>query len=55
MPDGKQSIAKESTALLLIDVINHFEFSDGERILRQGTALAPRIASLKLVHGRIRI
>lgn len=34
-------------ALLLIDVINHFEFPDGERILRQAMPIAPRIARLK--------
>ncbi|HVW10074.1 MAG TPA: isochorismatase family cysteine hydrolase [Bryobacteraceae bacterium] len=35
-------------ALLLIDVINHFEFPDGERILRQAMPIAPRIARLKI-------
>jgi nicotinamidase-related amidase len=35
------------TALLLIDVINHFEFSDGARLLRHALPIAPRIASLK--------
>jgi nicotinamidase-related amidase len=34
-------------ALLLIDVINHFEFPDGERTLRQAMPIAPRIARLK--------
>jgi nicotinamidase-related amidase len=34
-------------ALLLIDVINHFEFPDGEKILRQALPIAPRIARLK--------
>jgi nicotinamidase-related amidase len=34
-------------ALLLIDVINHFEFTDGEQILRQAMPIAPRIARLK--------
>lgn len=35
------------SALLLIDVINHFEFPDGDRILRQAMPIAPRIARLK--------
>ena len=34
-------------ALLLVDVINHFEFPDGERVLRQAMPIAPRIARLK--------
>lgn len=51
MPDGKQRNAKISAALLLIDVINHFEFPDGERILRHAMTVAPRIARLK---GRAR-
>jgi nicotinamidase-related amidase len=33
--------------LLLIDVINHFEFPDGDRTLRQALPIAPRIARLK--------
>ena len=39
--------AKSSTALLLIDVINHFEFPDGDRILQQALKIAPRIVRLK--------
>jgi nicotinamidase-related amidase len=35
------------TALLLIDVINHFEFPDGERLLRQALPITPRIERLK--------
>ena len=43
-----QSKASPSkAALLLVDVINHFEFPDGERILRQAMPIAPRIARLK--------
>jgi nicotinamidase-related amidase len=34
-------------ALILIDVINHFEFPDGEKVLRRALAIAPRIARLK--------
>jgi nicotinamidase-related amidase len=33
MPDGKQRRGEVSAAVLLIDVINHFEYPDGERIL----------------------
>src|ERR1700761_3071434 len=35
------------TALLLIDLINHFEFPDGEDMFVQALPLAPRLARLK--------
>jgi nicotinamidase-related amidase len=35
------------TVLILIDVINHFEYPDGERVLGQALAIAPRLARLK--------
>jgi nicotinamidase-related amidase len=38
---------KSPTALILVDVINHFEFPDGQRILRQALPIAPRVARLK--------
>lgn len=38
---------KSSKALMLIDVVNHFEFPDGKRILRNALPLAPRLARLK--------
>jgi nicotinamidase-related amidase len=44
-PEAKTPPSK--AALLLVDVINHFEFPDGERILRQAMPIAPRIARLK--------
>ena len=46
MPD---SLArhKSPAALILVDVINHFEFPDGQRILRQALPIAPRLARLK--------
>ena len=44
-PDSKAPPSR--AALLLIDVINHFEFPDGGRTLRQATPIAPRIARLK--------
>jgi nicotinamidase-related amidase len=36
-----------SIALLLIDVINHFEFPDGDRIAKQALRIAPKVARLK--------
>ena len=38
---------KSRVALLLVDVINHFEFPDGKNILRQALAIAPRSRPLK--------
>ena len=35
------------TTLLMVDVINHFEFPDGKRILRNALPIAPRLAKLK--------
>lgn len=35
------------TALLLIDVINDFEFPRGDELFREALAMAPRIAQLK--------
>jgi nicotinamidase-related amidase len=46
MPDGKPR-QKSRAALLLIDVINHFEYPDGNRILRNARAIGPRLAKLK--------
>lgn len=34
-------------AVLLIDVVNHFEFPDGKQILRSALPIAPRLARLK--------
>jgi nicotinamidase-related amidase len=36
-----------SSVLILIDVINHFEFPDGKKVLHQALPIAPRIARLK--------
>src|SRR3977135_4047478 len=41
------TLHKSSVALLLIDVINHFEFPDGARLLRNALPVAPRLARLK--------
>jgi nicotinamidase-related amidase len=38
---------KSVLALVLIDVINHFEFPDGKTILRQALTIAPTLARLK--------
>ena len=38
---------KSPAALILVDVINHFEFPDGQRILREALTIAPRLARLK--------
>jgi len=38
---------KSPVALLLIDVINHFDFPDGSRLLRHALPVAPRLARLK--------
>jgi nicotinamidase-related amidase len=34
-------------ALILVDVINHFEFPDGGKILRRALPIAPKLARLK--------
>jgi nicotinamidase-related amidase len=46
LSDGKQRRGK-TAALLLIDVINHFEFPDGEHILSRAEAIAAPLARLK--------
>jgi nicotinamidase-related amidase len=38
---------KSSVALILIDVINHFEFPDGAEILKNALPIAGRLAKLK--------
>ena len=38
---------KSTQALLLIDVVNHFEFPDGRRLLRNALQIAPRLKLLK--------
>jgi nicotinamidase-related amidase len=39
-------------AVLLIDVLNHFEFSDGKLLLRNALPLAPRLRRLKRLAQR---
>ncbi len=38
---------KSSQALLLVDVVNHFEFPDGDKVLKNALPIAPRLARLK--------
>jgi nicotinamidase-related amidase len=44
---AKNNIRRVRVAVLLIDVINHFEFPDGKQILRSALPIAPRLARLK--------
>jgi nicotinamidase-related amidase len=46
MPSA-QAPHRSPAVLILIDVINHFEFPDGEKVLRQAMPIAPRLARLK--------
>ena len=43
----RDSSNRSTTVLLLIDVINHFEFPDGDALLRNALNVAPAIAKLK--------
>ena len=48
MKTAKRNVRHKSrVALLLIDVINHFEFPEGEDILRRALAIAPPLVRLK--------
>ena len=48
MKQGSRNVRHKSRiALLLVDVINHFEFPDGKELLRQALAIAPALARLK--------
>jgi nicotinamidase-related amidase len=46
MPDSPNH-NQSPTALLLIDVINHFEYPDSDKLLVEALPVAPRIADLK--------
>ena len=46
MPDSPAQNQSPS-ALLLIDVINHFEYPDSDKLLAEALPVAPRIAQLK--------
>src|SRR6187549_488282 len=45
--DARHVRHKSGLALVLVDVVNHFEFPDGKSILRQALAIAPGLARLK--------
>jgi nicotinamidase-related amidase len=47
MPDIDSTRHKSSVALILIDVINHFDFPDGDKILKNALPMADRLAKLK--------
>jgi nicotinamidase-related amidase len=42
-----QNKSQSAVALILVDVINHFEYPDADRVLREALPIAPRIARLK--------
>lgn len=44
---GPSTRHKSPVALILVDVINHFEFPDGERLLRNALPMAAKLARLK--------
>jgi nicotinamidase-related amidase len=44
---GKKPQPRSRAVLLLIDVINHFEFPDGGQILRSALPISPKLATLK--------
>ncbi len=44
---AEQSQHKSPAVLILIDVINHFEFPDGKSVLRHALPIAPKLAHLK--------
>jgi len=46
MPDSTTQ-NESSAALLLIDVINHFEYPDSDKLLAQALPVGPRIAELR--------
>ena len=46
---------KSTAALILIDVINDFDFPDGARLLRNALPIAPKLARLKERARRARI
>jgi nicotinamidase-related amidase len=40
-------IQRSAAVLMLVDVINHFEFPDGRGLLRHALRMAPKLAALK--------
>jgi len=47
MPINNSTRHTSSVALVLIDVINHFDFPDGDKILKNAMAMSKRLATLK--------
>jgi len=47
MDDNNSTRHKSSVALILIDIINHFEFPDGDKVLKNVLPMANRLAKLK--------
>jgi len=47
MPQNNSIRHKSSVALMLIDVINRFDFPDGDQILKNARPIAGRLAKLK--------
>jgi nicotinamidase-related amidase len=47
MPENSPTHNKSSVALILIDVINAFDFPDSDKILANALPMAPRLAKLK--------
>jgi nicotinamidase-related amidase len=47
MRESNSTRHKSSVALILIDVINHFEFPDGDKIPKNALPVAGRLAKLK--------
>jgi isochorismatase family protein len=43
----RNNIRRSQVAVLLIDVVNHFEFPGGKQTLRRALPIAPRLARLK--------
>jgi nicotinamidase-related amidase len=46
---------KSALVMLIIDVINHFEFPDGARLMKQAIRIAANIARLKIRARRLNI
>jgi nicotinamidase-related amidase len=47
MPENNSTRHKSSVALILIDVINHFGFPDGDQILKNDLPMPDRLAKLQ--------
>jgi len=52
---GKNVQHKSAQVLLFVDVINHFEFPDGEKVLQQALPIAPKLQALKKRARRAKI